>query len=263
MLFIGVVYGVGLTILGLEQMGAPTMYSNLRSYYGGNHLLVPTGILGDDILYGGRLVQVTYSTCDPLNQMLGYIDSAEFEPEPLYTFQKALLRNASVSNTPIRNQKLPIQFLPLCISNPHGKKLLIDYYRKSNPIGQPAPFQFILPLNVVKRAIQKARDQKESFVVKIADGGRSSELKQPPTLVEGVTEVVVLNEQGECTVELYQGTSSSESFVTSKECDEHVLAPLLLRPDEEMNKTWMDYIVSKLLVPYPQLVGESEEVCMS
>ena len=267
MLLVGLLYGVGGTILGLEQMGAPTMYSNLRSYYGGNHLLVPTGILGDDILYGGRMVQVTYSTCDTLNQMLGYIDSADLEPEHLYAYQKSLLRNASIPNTPIQNQNLPIQFLPLCLSNPHSKKLVADYYRRSNPIGQPVPFQFILPINVVKRAIRKARDGKESFVVKIADGGKSSELKHPPTLEVGVTEVVILNEQGECRVELYQPTSDSQnnnqssgSSTTSNECHDHYLAQMLQRDE---GHTWMDYIVSRMLIPYPQLVGESQEVCMS
>ena len=267
MILAGLVYGVGLTILGLEQMGAPTMYSNLRSYYGGNHLLVPTGILGDDILYGGRLVQVTYSTCDFLNQMLGYIDSAEIEPESLYSYQKLLLRNASIPNTPIQNQNLPIQFLPLCMGNPHSKQLLIDYYRKSNPIGQPVPFQFILPINVVKRALHTARQRKETFVVKIADGGRSSELKEPPILKEGDTEVIAMNEQGECSVEFYQATTLEQNSnvhtipETFKSCHEQELGQLLLADHD--STTWMSSIVSKLLIPYPQIVGESEEVCMS
>jgi hypothetical protein len=269
----GLVYGVGLTILGLEQMGAPTMYSNLRSYYGGNHLLVPTGILGDDILYGGRLVQITYSTCDTLNQMLGYINSAELVPEPLHSYQKSFLRNASIPDTPIRNQNLPIQFLPLCMSNPHSKQLLLEYYRKSNPIGQPVPFQFILPLNVVKRAIQTARNRNETFVIKIADGGRSSELKQPPNLVEGVTEVVVLNETMVCHVEFFKATlpdnnstissdRNEESLAqTFQSCQGHDIALMLL--DDRSETSWMNYIVSKLLIPYPQIVGETEEVCMS
>jgi hypothetical protein len=253
-----IIYGFGLTILGIEQMGAPTMYSNLRSYYGGNHLLVPTGILGDDILYGGGLVQVMYSTCDPLNKMLGYINASDLVPEPLYSYQKSLLRNHSIPYSPVHSDTIPMQFLPLCIGNPHSGKALMDYYRRSNPLGVPALFQFILPISAVKKSIRIARENGESFTIKLADAGTSASRKQP-IIDEGTAKLVVLDESGSCTIEHLSSVVDGSDDLDN--CTSHSLAKLMLRVDDV--SSWQHYLINKFLVPYPQIVGEPEEVCMS
>jgi hypothetical protein len=257
--FLSFFYGFGLTILGIEQIGASTMYSNLRSYYGGNHFLVPTGVLGDDILYGGGLVQVVYSTCDPLNKMLGFIDASYLVPEPLLTVQRSLQRNHSIPNSPLFSDTIPMQFLPLCIGNPHSGKLLMDSYRRSNPLGTPAPFQFILPLLAVKKAIRAAQTSGESFVVKLADAG-STLSKRIPALHVGTTPLVVLDERGSCVIE--QLSHSEEHIDRFNSCSQFAFAQLVLRHDDEP-PSWRRYLINKFLLPYPQIVGEPDEVCMS
>jgi hypothetical protein len=254
-----IVYGFGLTILGIEQIGAPTMYSNLRSYYGGNHLLVPTGILGDDILYGGGLAQVVYSTCDPLNKKLGFIDAADLVPEPLLTVQRSLQRNHSIPNSPIHSDTIPMQFLPLCIGNPHSGKLLLESYRRSNPLGSPAPFQFILPISAIKTAIHEAQANGESFIVKLADAG-STLSKHAPIFDEETTPLVVLDERGGCLIEL--PSSTEENVDNIVDCASSMFAQLLLRVEAEP-PSWRRYLINKFLLPYPQIVGEPDEVCMS
>lgn len=62
-----VTYGFVLLVLGLQQMGASTMYGNLRNYSPSNHYVVLTAILGDNLLFGGGLVQILSSTSDTLN----------------------------------------------------------------------------------------------------------------------------------------------------------------------------------------------------
>ena len=57
MLFLSTLYAFGGPVLGIQQMGAPTMYANLRSYKGGNHYLVPTAILGEDLLFKGVVLR--------------------------------------------------------------------------------------------------------------------------------------------------------------------------------------------------------------
>jgi hypothetical protein len=219
-------------------------------------MLVPTGILGDDILYGGGLVQVVYSTCDSLNKMLGYINSADLVPEPLFSYQKLLLRNHSRSFSPTHSNTIPMQFLPLCIGNPHSGKLSIDYYRRSNPLGEAAPFQFILPINAVKRSIQQAKKNGETFVVKLADAGTSSSRIQP-VYEEGITQLVVLEDNGACSIEYSLWNHTEDAM---EHCVNNTLAQLLLQDDA---RSWQNYFVHKFLIPYPQIVGELEEVCMS
>jgi len=74
-LFVSLMYAFAGPVLGIQHMGTPTMYSNLRYYNRGNHLLVPTSILPEEIMYGGSLVQVIKSTCPSLNQRFAYIQS--------------------------------------------------------------------------------------------------------------------------------------------------------------------------------------------
>jgi hypothetical protein len=255
---LSIVYGFGLTILGIEQIGASTMYSNLRSYYGGNHLLVPTGILGDDILYGGGLVQVVHSTCDPLNKMLGFIDSSDFVPEPLLTIQRSLQRNSSIPKAPVHSDSLPMQFLPLCIGNPHSGKLLMDLYRRSNPLGAPAPFQFVLPISAVKTAIRIALTNGESFVVKLVEAG-SILSKHIPALHNKSTPLIVLDESGRCLIE--HPSVTEEHIDDVVDCSRSSFAQRLLRLDEP--PSWRRYLINKFLLPYPQIAGEPDEVCMS
>ena len=89
-LLLAVFYGFLSVILGFHHMGAPTMYSNLRYYGGGNHYLVPISILSDDIIYGGGLVQVVESTSVALNRRLAYIASEDvFPPTVLKSIRTA------------------------------------------------------------------------------------------------------------------------------------------------------------------------------
>jgi hypothetical protein len=71
-------YGFVFPVLGLQQMGASTMYGNLRNYGPSNHYVVPTTLLGDDVLFGGGLVQILSSTSETLNLRYGTFNRRKY-----------------------------------------------------------------------------------------------------------------------------------------------------------------------------------------
>jgi len=79
-IIIGFVYGFMTPILGLQAMAASTMYGNLKQWGGGNHLLVPTGLLQEHFLtastpswasdaFGGGLLRVDATNSSVLQRL--------------------------------------------------------------------------------------------------------------------------------------------------------------------------------------------------
>mmetsp|Transcript_3191 Transcript_3191/g.6116 ORF Transcript_3191/g.6116 Transcript_3191/m.6116 type:complete len:652 (+) Transcript_3191:35-1990(+) len=92
---LGILYGFGTPILGLQAMASSTMYGNLKQFGGGNHLLVPTGLLQDYFAtpqgqangpawavdaFGGGMVRVD-STNSSVMQQLTPADATAQLPE--------------------------------------------------------------------------------------------------------------------------------------------------------------------------------------
>lgn len=241
-LFVSFCYAYIGPILGLQHMGAPTMYSNLRYYHGGNHLLVPTSILPEDIIYGGGLVQVLQSTCTQLNYRLAHIQSKDvFPPTAMKYYETAL------------SARTTYQLFPLCISNPHSFDVLREDYEKTNYVGSESFASFTLPISEVRKALKEAALFSQPYRV---------------TLKEDSTDIhVILDSNGGC-----QLTTAGGEPVDGETCAENRLARALLRASDEppaalLGSLWLAKIAkaltTKLLTPYPQLVGWKEEMCMS
>ena len=252
-LFVSLMYAFAGPVLGIQHMGAPTMYSNLRYYNRGNHLLVPTSILPEDIIYGGSLVQVVKSTCPSLNQRFAYIQSADaFPPTPLKYMKTAL------SPQPV------YQLFPLCMSNPHSRAVLSDLYIQSNPKGSETFASFILPISEVRKALAEASLLSESYTVAITDSPVAGDAGSAPE------NVVVLDSDGGCKV-----TTSEGDTLEDDTCANNRLARAVLlesyhddkQPSPLLGSAWLARVTkalaAKLLTPYPQLVGWDEELCMS
>jgi hypothetical protein len=217
------------------------MYSNLRYYGGSNHYLVPTSVLNDDVIYGGGLVQIIESTSEALNRRLAYMKSEDvFPPNVLSDIRLA------------SNATLPVQFFPLCMSNPHSRNLLAGDYKLSNPLGSKNFLPFVIPMSELRRALDEEDDTDASFVVKFVDAGTSDNLR---TVTEMPQEIVVLRGKKACDVVL----ASTGKPVS--DCSGHRVPDYLLSP--EVHNGPLEWFVSKLLIPYPQFVGMPEEICMS
>lgn len=233
-------YGFLTVILGVQHMGAPTMYSNLRYYGGGNHFLVPVSIMPDNLIYGGGLVQILESTSASLNQRLAYMASEDVFPAT--TLEK--IRIATNQTT------LPIQFFPLCISNPHLRVLLASEYEPSNPVGSTNFMPFILPISEFRKALAEEAVQGGSYVVKFVDAGTSDSLQD----TAGTPERVIVLTRDVCEIQSAFGEKVDE-------CAGDRAAQFIMEPSVETG--WITWLVSKLQTPYPQLVGLKEEICMS
>ena len=227
-------------ILGVMQMSAPTMYSNMRYYKGGNHYLVPTAILGEDILYGGGLVQVVKSTSWSVNTLLGYIPSDLVFPKDVVDILQPTLRVQADGN--YRN--LPLQLFPMCMFNPHSREVLMDDYIATNsPTNSLMLTPFTIPISAIKKALREANERNETFVVELSDN-----------LDPSPNKFVRISSSGRCKV---HGSLVGD-------CTNNKLARLVLGQEDDpgVNSFWRP-LVNKLLVPYPQLVGTEKEICMS
>jgi hypothetical protein len=235
-------YGFGGPILGLMQMGAPTMYANLQNYPagGGNHYLVPTAILGEDILYGGGMVQVLSSTSTSVNLRLGYIASADVFPTRILELLEPRIRGDMPA--------MPVQFFPFCLSNPHSRETLKDIYEASNPPGSSSFRPFVIPISLLRTALGEAAVRGESYEVLLSDS-----LEANPSVR------IKLESTGAC----HTMTDGKLYGATYGSCTDNSMATLVLQAEEDMPghgslwKPWVD----KLLIPYPQLIGMPKEVC--
>jgi hypothetical protein len=240
-LILTMMYGFLGPILGVQQMGAPTMYSNLRYYGESNHYLVPTSILGPDILFGGGLVQVLASTSTALNERLAYIRSPDVFPARVLD----LIQSARVPTD------IPTQFFPLCMSIPHSRDILLEDYQQSNPLNGSGEFYpFVLPISTVRELLQKSVESGEEFVVTLVDAGTTS----PSKALEVPTKQIMISTNMSCKIVEPNGRRGVD-------CREDGVARLLLDPPASSG--FLAGVVAKLLVPYPSLVGLEEEQCMS
>jgi len=239
-LFLSFCYALAGPILGIQHMGAPTMYSNMRYYFGGNHLLVPTSILPEDIIYGGSLVQVVKSTCITLNYRLAYIPSEDVFPPTALKYYETALSKQDV-----------YQLFPLCISNPHSFEVLRSEYEKANPKGSETFASFILPISEVRKSLAEARSASDSYSVTLTEDSAGC--------------YVVLNSDGSCVVTTPDGEPLEET------CEDNRLAQAMLSLTEPLEPLFGSQRLAevirglreKLLTPYPQLAGWNEEMCMS
>lgn len=270
------------TILGIQQMGAPTMYANLRSYKGGNHYLVPTATLGEGLLYGGGLLQVIESNSTAINMLLGYTKSDDVFPQKIVHYLETTIRSgkhqsrgggkvvsSSSSTLPFSSSPydgMPLQLFPMCIFNPHSRDVLLEVYQQSNPLGSPVFVPFIMPLSTIRSTIQEAQDREERFVVKLmypayGPDGTTDKVK------EHEQSTIVMDHTGMCTVQKqYFNNNNGRNKKTkmgrsSILCQDDDVARLLLIPKSQQGP-WQ-WLVDKILTPYPEIVGLEEEVCMA
>lgn len=248
MVLLAIGYGFVTVILGIQHMGAPTMYSNLRYYGGGNHFLVPVSILPDDIIYGGGLVQVWESTLAALNRRLAYIPSEDVFPSNVLEKIRVATGEATT---------WPVQFFPLCLSNPHSRALLAGEYEPANPPGSTNFVPFILPISDLRKALREHSVEEEpsssssSYTVKFVYAGTSNELQDHGRTTPD--RMVVLTESS-CEIQSADGEKVDE-------CDADPAVQLMRNPPTDF--AWLQWLVSKLQTPYPQLAGLTEEICMS
>lgn len=239
-LILTVTYTFLTPVLGLMQMSAPTMYANLRSYNGGNHYLVPTAILGEDILYGGGLVQVLNSTSWSVNLLLAYITSKDVFPKRVVDMLQPQIRQSNNDY-----EHLPLQLFPMCVYNPHSREVLMEDYRASNAANSSLLAPFIIPRSTLRQTLKEANEHEESFIVEF-----SKSLEPNPSAY------VRIDSSGECKVILNDSNASDD-------CSSSRIAQRVLGPQDESGSSFWKALVDKLLVPYPEIVGMAEEICMS
>ena len=249
-LFVSFGYAFLGPILGIQHMGAPTMYSNMRYYYGGNHLLVPTSVLPPEVIYGGGLAQVVSSTSSSLNQRLAYIRNKDVFPSRPLAYMDDALSNRDV-----------YQLFPLCVSNPHSRAVLQDVYNSSNPDGSTSRYSFILPVSEIRKALSEASMTEKSYSIVVTDATTGEMCQEDPSLL------LSIDSHRGCHIQLSDGSTSPAS------CTETKFGKLLLETEEPQvygKNAWQSLLLSmakgvrhKLLTPYPQLVGWPEEPCMS
>jgi hypothetical protein len=237
------VYAFITPILGVQQMGASTMYGNLRSYGPSNHFMVPTAILGDDILYGGGLVRIISSTSATLNLQFGHVLVAEVVPERVRELT-AIGRGGSAVPP-----GYPFQVFPYVMTSPHSAGQLREPYLRSQAVFEEQDFflSYILPISRISEALHEAAAAGEDFVVVLADAGTSSE--------------VIIDETSH---RLEIGTNLSCAILQDGKrvggCENDPIASLLLQPKEGL----VQRLVRKLLIPYPRLVEVTEgEMCVT
>jgi hypothetical protein len=237
------VYAFITPILGVQQMGACTMYGNLRNYGPSIHFVVPTAILGDDILYGGGLVRIISSTSATLNLQFGHVLSAEVFPERVREFA-AIGRGGSAVPP-----GYPIQVFPYVMTSNHSTGQLRESYLRSQAVFEEQDFflSYILPISRISEALHEAAAAGEDFVVVLADAGTSSE--------------VIIDETSH---RLEIGTNLSCAIVQDGKrvggCETDPTAALLLQP----KKGLVQRLVRKLLIPFPRLVDVTEgEICVT
>lgn len=209
------------------------MFSNLRYYGGGNHYLVPIGVLGDNILHGRGVATVHYSTSDRLNLHVGHILSKTMWSEAAL----AAMRDGAGMDTPV------VQYMSLVMANEPSRSSAImgDLYKLSNPTGSTNAIPFLLPLSTVRRAIRSARVANETFTAHIS---------LPDNMDRRVR--VVTNEDPEC----YYDHRKKDNCTSDD--------PLSPWYEEGQGRIALQWMVDKFLSPYPQLLdGLEQEACMT
>jgi hypothetical protein len=246
-----IIYSFVLPVLGLQQMGGPTMYANLRYFDGGNHLLLPVGTLGEDILFGGGTANVLSSNCSALNRQLGFIPSKDVFPSRIVDMLTSTMRQEISDDNPSENyHNLPFQVFPMCKRNPHARNVLTEVYAAANPPGSSMYAPARLPISLVKKALKEASESNTTthdYLVKLANP------KDPERIV-----VLNGNNGGSCEIVNLEG----EVLEHGDACAADDFAKMFLQEDEPTTG-FLSYLVSKFLNPYPALLGLKEEICMS
>jgi hypothetical protein len=219
------------------------MYANLRYYGPSNHYVLPTSILGDDILFGGGLVQLIHSTSTILNMKLGYIKSSD-------VFPRHVLNTIRSVRSPPYSTELPTQLFPMCMTNPHSSAGLMPIYLESNP-PDLLVMPFVIPISTVRSSLQEAVKAGEDFQVTLSHSDKA----KYPIMYDAVspTRHIVIRTGLVCEIVYPSGRVD--------DCKDDSVAQLLL--ESKPRGGLMQAIVNKFLVPYPQLVGVPDEICMA
>jgi hypothetical protein len=234
-------------ILGVQQMGASTMYGNMRNYGPSNHYFVPTAILGDDILFGGGLVQVIDSSSDTLDLKFGHVLSSEMFPE-------RVLRLIAMARGRSFPDDFPVQLFPYVMTSHHSRGQVKEKYARSQEALKKAGtfLPYILPISTVSDALYKAVKSGEDFVVTLSGAGTSERvlMNQERRIVIGTNfscKIILPGEDGE--------------DVDGGDCEDDPTAKLLLHPTADGG--FLQKLTKKLLIPYPRLVETEGEVCIT
>jgi hypothetical protein len=258
-------YSFVTTILGLQQMGAPTMYANLRYFDGGNHLLVPVATLGEDVLFGGGTVHVLHSTCFALNRKLGRIPSAHVFPPRVVELLTATIRKDDLMVTNGTREEgtwedyreLPFQIFPMCLRNPHSSNVLKQDYETANAPADAIFTPARMPISLVKKALR----EQQALLSTTATSEDDYEIR----LANHATpdRIMILRSDGSCVfANATQGSDCTEDALAAQFVQ-------VIKGEEDDQATAgsggrvLAYLVHKLLNPYPELLGWKEEMCMS
>lgn len=228
-------------------MGASTMYGNLRNYGPSNHYLVPTAILGDDILFGGGLVQVIHSTSETLNLKFGHVLSSNVFPE-------RVLRLVAMARGRSFPDDVPVQLFPYVMTSHHSAGQIKEPYERSQEVlKRDGTFlSYILPITTLSDALHEAAKAGENFVVALASAETSEHvlMNQERRIVIGTgfsCKIIVPGENGE--------------DVDGGSCDDDLTATLLKQPTAD--GSFLQKLAKKLLIPYPRLVEPEGEACIT
>jgi hypothetical protein len=245
-----VAYGFIGPILGVQQMGASTMYGNVRNYGPSNHYLVPTAILGDDVLYGGGLVQVIDSTSDTLDLKFGHVLSSEMFPE-------RVLRLIAMARGRSFPDNFPVQLFPYVMTSHHSAGQVKDKYAKSQEVlkknGTFLPY--ILPIATVSEALYEAVKAGEDFIVTLASAGTSEHV------LMNQERQIVIGTDFSCKIVVPGGADDEDDEGGGGDCENDPTAKLLLQPTAD--GSFLQKMAKKLLIPYPRLVETEGEVCIT
>ncbi|CAB9521612.1 expressed unknown protein [Seminavis robusta] len=258
MMILSILYAFVGPILGIQQMGAPTMYANLRSYNGGNHYLVPTAILGENLLYGGGLVKVIESNSTAINLLVGYMDARVAFPSQVVNVLQPLIRHNNTATTTTTNATAtttPLQIFPMCLFNPHSRNVLMDLYLQSSYNQNPPQLfvPFLYPISGFRKTLEQAmKNQNEVFQIKV-------QVVQDNNNNGDDSVIIRLTSDGTCEILMMVGNYNK----TTKPCnDDNQIARMLLQPYSKERSLWQ-MLLDKILTPYPELVGFRDEICMA
>lgn len=141
-------YGVALPALGLQDMGASTMFANLHVYSGSNHLVAPTGLLFDHLpVLAGGVVRVDATNSVHFNSI---------NPHEVSTMHSPRLKQwlSSVGHS-------GRQFAP------YGARVMGSFAPRPGPADLPAAEKvftpYLLPMVELRRLVNEAGAKGESF----------------------------------------------------------------------------------------------------
>ncbi len=258
---VGFVYGFLHPVVGVQMMASSTMYGNVKNYGGGNHLIVPTGLLQSWLAdgsaaaardaptwlvdgFGGGFVRVEYTNASALKQLA--VHGADVT-EQLPPRARQLLRAANASGYYFEFYAARNYFdrkgdLEACALN------ALEADEASVAQKQQADPPYVVPAYELRRALALQRHRPEAFELQYTR--LPPALGQPtqwrgfvgPTVV--YTEGVMPSEPSACTLVTPPKKSQPSARLVGRKGEACDAAELVYQPPPS-------WLLSKVLLPYP------------